>query len=470
MKKITILVMLVSFLGFSQTIPVDFESNIIIGDNWKADSGLASVAVTDDPITSGKGKVGQINSAASGQPWQNAQLKMTTNYLDLTNATGSKIITVDIYTTAAQSFLLKLESTKDGVTGNTEKSFTTAGSGWETINVDFSTPDQGDVPNDQYALVVLFPCYSPGFGTPPFDGTTYVDNVSGTVGAAIAPAVPNEVTVDVNANWIAYMNWFNTPADGGGFAGGDGWAVVDVKTTIGAENITLQPNFSTYANAVGGDDAARAYWTNSPDNGVTAGPTGNKIMEASTFVEPGASFNGSDLTFSGEIVSNTIDGEYTAQFFIKALDPNNGFSDALGGSKVMTLPASGSFSVSATGAELAPGLIIQYGFAINGLNANPADEVALGSVVVGASTLSTSRVTDAEFKVYPNPTQNTWNIKSLDSEITSINVIDVLGKTVMSLNPNSSNAIVNASSLKTGLYFAVVETLSGVESIKLIKN
>ena len=39
--------------------------------------------------------------------------------------------------------------------------------------------------------------------------------------------------------------------------------------------------------------------------------------EASTFIED-AAFNGNDLTFSGYVVSNTIDTNlYTASFFIK---------------------------------------------------------------------------------------------------------------------------------------------------------
>jgi hypothetical protein len=192
----------------------------------------------------------------------------------------------------------------------------------------------------------------------------------------------NNVTVDVGAAWTSYMNVFDT---GGNYLFGQGgaqWTLANLKTTIGASDITLQPNYNAYAEALLADDAARAYWTNSSDGGVTAGPLGNKIMEASTFVEPGASFNGVDLTFSGNVMSNTLDAGYVATFWIKALDPDAGYADALGGSKVVTLPTSGNFTVSATGAELTSGLIVQYGFTIYGLNANPVDEAALGSVVV----------------------------------------------------------------------------------------
>src|SRR5690606_27115658 len=147
------------------------------------------------------GNAGQIVSSSSGQAWQNAQLSLTTNYLDLTDATGSKTITVDVYSISAQDFLLKLEQSLNGTTGNTEKSFSHTGSGWETIAIDFSTPNAGQpVPNDQYKLLVFFPCYSAGFANPPFDSTTYIDNVLGTVGDALAAS--SSVTVDFETDGI----------------------------------------------------------------------------------------------------------------------------------------------------------------------------------------------------------------------------------------------------------------------------
>jgi hypothetical protein len=285
----------------------------------------------------------------------------------------------------------------------------------------------------------------------------------------------NTVTVDVAANWNGFMNVFDNPADptpncGGGYCFGSGWAVADLKTVIGASDITLQPNYNGYANAVGGTNGDRDYWTNSSDGGVTAGPLGNKIMEASTFVEPGATFNDQDLTFTANVVSNTIGGNWTAEYFIKALDPNNGYSDALGGAYVLPLPASGTFSVTVTGAELPSGLIIQYGFRVYGINANPANEAANGSVVVEGVTLGTQDLTKASFKSFPNPTSDSWTVQSKDVKITSINVFDVLGKEVLSLSANTSKATIIGTNLKSGIYFAKINTENGTSSIKLVKN
>jgi hypothetical protein len=54
--------------------------------------------------------------------------------------------------------------------------------------------------------------------------------------------------------------------------------------------------------------------------------------------------------------------------------------------------------------------------------------------------------------------------------MSSITVYDILGKNVLSLNPNASEASINGSSLKSGLYFAQIKTANGVSSIKLVKE
>src|SRR6056300_704226 len=119
--------------------------------------------------------------------------------------------------------------------------------------------------------------------------------------------------------WIGYMNWFDLPDDGGAYQDGSFWEVAALKTTLdaGENTITLQPNFNTYA-----ENPDNPYWID-PDSGE-----GNKQMEASTFVEPGDTFNEVDLTFKGHVISNDLAEGYTAQFFIKALDPDAGYSDA----------------------------------------------------------------------------------------------------------------------------------------------
>ncbi len=208
MKKFLLGIMVViATSAYAQTIPVTFESDITIGENWKADSGLESVNALDDPTSSGKGKVGVMTSSVSGQKWQNAQLQLNTNYIDLTTATGSKTITVDVYSDGAQDFLFKLEQSLNGG-GNVEIPFSKQGAGWETIAVDFTSTGV----DDQYKLLVFFPCYSTDFANDPFDGVTYIDNVTGVVGAASTP--PAVISFPIDFETVVGSSDFNN-FDGG---------------------------------------------------------------------------------------------------------------------------------------------------------------------------------------------------------------------------------------------------------------
>ncbi len=268
----------------------------------------------------------------------------------------------------------------------------------------------------------------------------------------------NEANSTATNAWGGYMTVFDL-SDNWQF--GNAWGVSDLKTDIDISNdqITLSPNFNTYANAVAsGVPGDIEYWTNSSDGGVTPGPLGNKIMEATTLVEP-VGFNGQDLIFKGKVVSNTLDAAYSAKYFIKALDPNLSYADALGGAYVMDLPASGEFSVSVSGAELAAGLIIQYGFVVRGVNANPADEGQLGNIIIQPSTLSIDENENVDFFVYPNPVNEILTISS-DYNFTDFEVITLDGKNILSgYLPGKT---LDVSVLTPGSYFIALRDQNGV--------
>jgi hypothetical protein len=269
----------------------------------------------------------------------------------------------------------------------------------------------------------------------------------------------NDVNATSNDNWIGYMNVFNL---GGGYEFGNSWGVSDLKTTIdsSANTITLQPNFNTYA-----DNPGDPFWMD------TVTMEGAKMMDASTFVEPGSTFNGTDLTFRGNVSSNTLDTSYTAEYFIKALDPNAGYSDALGGNYLMSLPASGDFSTTVPAAELTSGLIIQYGFRIYGRNANPTNEANLGSIVISSQTTSTSteRIDEENsISIFPNPAQEVLNIQT-DERIQQLRVVNLQGQAVKTFQEFNATSI-KISDLAVGTYFIEFLTPSGREIQKFIKG
>lgn len=84
--------------------------------------------------------------------------------------------------------------------------------------------------------------------------------------------------------------------------------------------------------------------------------------------------------------------------------------------------------------------------------------------------LATTTFNSANFKVYPNPTNNVWNFASVNQAIERIQIVDVLGKTVMTIAPKDMAATVDASSLTSGMYFAKISTANATETAKVVKN
>jgi len=170
-----------------------------------------------------------------------------------------------------------------------------------------------------------------------------------------------------------YLNWFET--DCATYVGGSAWALGDLKASSAGGSVTLQPNFNTY-------NIADPYWTN-------ADGSGNKCTEGNLFEEIGTVPAGTGTySWGGFVDSNTLNAAYTATAFIKILDSAAGYADVLGASQA--LPSSGQFTVTGdlTAFEGDARYIMQVGFQVVGVNADPASEAALGNIAarVGAST------------------------------------------------------------------------------------
>lgn len=251
--------------------------------------------------------------------------------------------------------------------------------------------------------------------------------------------------------WVGFMNVFEL--DETTYAFGSGWGVPDLKTVVDAAGgtITLQPNFNTYA-----DNPDDPFWVNQ-----TTGE-GNKFMNANTFIED-PSLIGQEVTFTGGVESNTIDAAYDAYAFIKVF--NADFSVL----KQVNVPlvAGEVFSVVYTDVEGAD-THFQYGFAVDGPNANPADEGTIGSVVVGPNALNVND-TQVALNNFPNPVTSVWNLAA-SSQIQTVDVFNILGQKVMSVQVDATNATINMATLKAGVYVAQVTTDAGQSSVRLIKK
>ena len=175
-----------------------------------------------------------------------------------------------------------------------------------------------------------------------------------------------------SGNWSGYMAWIET--DGttkGSYVDGSNWQVADLDASNVGGVVTLSPNTNTYRNMA--DDAARAYWSNSPDGGVTAGPDGNKWMDATYKLEAAGdnqAWNGQTLTFSGTISGFTLDSRYSTVAFIKTLDVNNNWNTVQ--NEDVKISSTGDFNLSLD--VLSGAYVAQIGFTMSGINANPATD------------------------------------------------------------------------------------------------
>jgi len=85
-------------------------------------------------------------------------------------------------------------------------------------------------------------------------------------------------------------------------------------------------------------------------------------------------------------------------------------------------------------------------------------------------SLAVNKFDTNKFSAYPNPSKNSWNFASRNSNISSVNIVDMLGRNVISKNAFSKEVSVDASSLSKGMYFAKITSGDSVQTLKVIKD
>lgn len=159
------------------------------------------------------------------------------------------------------------------------------------------------------------------------------------------------VLVNPAKTWAGFMNVFSLPADGGGYQFGGPWGAVDLRAAFSGDLLTLRPCTNV-------SNPTDAYW-------VKADGTGNKQMEANWYVDT-ATLVGSNITFSGNVVDNTLSTNYTCRAFIKVFPSD--YSSVLAQAYAPLTTNNQFFTVNliATNAGAAH---VQYGFVTLGRNA-----------------------------------------------------------------------------------------------------
>ena len=92
-------------------------------------------------------------------------------------------------------------------------------------------------------------------------------------------------------------------------------------------------------------------------------------------------------------------------------------------------------------------------------------QTSLSEILLGIEKNNTNGLS-----VYPNPANSQWTIYSENTDITLVEVFDLQGKLMLSLNPNSPVAKINTSDLVKGMYFSKISTNLGTSTIRLVKK
>ncbi len=489
MKKITFLLcLLITSLGFSQVVIEDFEGAAppLRVENVPAmpNEGGTLAAIVADPVAV-NGDVLEFITDSAGVPWQQAELTLQNNYIDLRT---SNDIDVDVYSVAPVDVLIKLVGGVDPANNFDPVADTAAdaihpGGGWVTLTFDFDDPQDGQADastiNGIYGKAFFFNLWdavdggsgagtwSCGDGTCPAS-TLYFDNI--TAFAAPIPETCND----------GILNNMEVEVD----CGGPNCAPCPGAPTVPAPTQPFRSSEnrrSIFCNEYGSIaiDTYDTSWCPATTTTVDiAGRPTQRITglgcEGIEFVT--GRFDSTEFPFFHMDIwtdSDTMDKSF-----------NFKFSDWQGGGSEV-----GALEYSMTNANILPStnpgtwisvdLPLSAFTVINGVDGSDFVQFVITSdlgtvfydnLYVHNNNLSVDEFSKANISVYPNPTLNVWNIKTSNQTINSIQVFDILGKQVLTLNPNTQDAVIDGSTLNSGMYFAKVSSDAGTQTLKLVKE
>ena len=430
MNRITILCLAVvlPLSIISQELRLDFE--VTEDDNWSAFNG-ATVGVVVDPTDAGNQV---LELASNGVDFDGAALNMGT-YIDLSDD-NNNTITLDFWAPDATSrtHLLKLEGATNGSVA-TELYFNTNATGWQTITLDFGP----GLAND-YPILVLF---ADAGGGNTATGTYYVDDISGPNGAVIppdpvpsqpatTPTVPDSEVYSIYNDNPGYSNNFPVAYNFGTLSG-----EIDLDDTANVNN-ALKFNFGVagWGQGEGGPDDVSSYGFVSFD--YWAGPmvVGFDFVMISN--DGGVTEHKYQISIQEPIVNET----WTKVQIPMSFFTNIGFVDTA---------------------------LWQWKFSPLNDSVDNSGIVYVDNILLTQNLLSTDEFDIEGIGVYPNPTTNNWNINS-KAEISKLVLFDMLGKEILSIVPNTNEVAIDATSYKTGIYFARIEGKNGTRTVKLVKQ
>lgn len=415
--------------GSTLALPIDFETEPVTSDFVDFDGAVATVISNPQAVAPNtSATVAQI-VRNGGQIWAGSKVVMANN-IDFSTLGG---ISMKVYTTApvGTTVKFKLEGT-----GETEvDALTTVSGEWETLTWDFTGQ-----PANFNTLVFMFDFGNLGDGTANstflFDDIEQVDITGGLaqidVPVTFEGATTNFTVTDFGGTASALVV---DPTDSSNMViqtiktnTAETWAGTTIGTPSGFE--TALPFTATNTKMY-----VRVW---SPDAGI---PVRLKVED---HADP-------THTCETESLTTVAMGWETIEF---------DFNNQATGTELLSIGLANGWVFDMAS--------IFFNFGTDGATAGEKtyyfDNVSFGTAL-GLTDLEMN-----DFTVYPNPTNLIWNVNTNNQMISSVQVFDVLGKQVITLKPNTNEAVIDASTLKNGIYFARLTTANGIQTIKLVKN
>ncbi|GAA4942113.1 hypothetical protein GCM10023314_13990 [Algibacter agarivorans] len=492
MKKITFLFfLLVTAFGYSQTLPFDFNN-----PNQEFTPVGNAVSIIPEPGNESNNVLQIIGPAAQ---WDNAEIAFAAP-VDLSIGTSNSI-SFRFKADAEYGTRKHLMKFIGGTAGGTDIELffeLDAGTAWQTISLDADDAPQFNGAAANFEKMLLFT--DAGDGN---TGTYYFDDISAPEAApeTCSDNIKNQDETDVDCGGT-----FCAPCDVTAPTG-----FTAAKGTIGAFSVELLLNATDASGTItydisynGGANTTQTTGASGVEtpfviNGLTpetlysfevsaSDASGNQAannpiaVEATTLADPSTPCDGfSTETREGSFSTGfnytieTLPSGTEVKYTIEILDTDKpglccGQLHAIGPDVYINMTNTGqTFVGTVTG--LSNGQVISYAgrfpYAAGGLVETKLLEYTVGD---DCGTLGTEDFNADSFSLFPNPTQDSWTLKTKIENIASINVFDILGKSVLSLSPNTSEATIDGSNLKSGLYFAQVKTANGISTLKLVKK
>ena len=309
-------------------------------------------------------------------------------------------------------------------------------------------------------------------------GTTFPSG-TGTQDGGNIPTVAGtyDVTFNITNGTYTFISSANFPSIGiwgpavdsqNGFAGQD----VDMTTTDGIHYTLSGFYFSSGQAYFRQDNATNFVW------GSTSYPTGTGIQSGPSIFIPGGehfvTFNRMTREYSFSFPGVGILGTALNGFDVDDTDllTTDGFSyhlDVHLNMGEVKFRKDDSWAInwgsntfpSGTGVQDGPNIPIP----IEGDYSVSFDR--LSGQYTFSQLLGTKNFKSETYSIYPNPTTSVWNIEASDKTIRRIELVDILGKTILSFGKNT--VTINASSLKSGIYFVKIYSDDGVKVRRLMK-